>query len=487
MYWVKRSETLRFMGGWHAFLGGRLSRADADVPTSGLPEGSEAYASSGRPAALPACALRELFEESGILAVAGTLPVASVVETARRELLAGSLDMAGWLRSRDLAFDVSRLAFAGRWVTPPLSPIRFDATFFLLEWPPSEPRQPSVIPGELESGEWIPACRALRRWEDGDVFLAQPTLETIRVLASDGPAGRVRLSRSEAHEPDGPRPIEFRPGIRVIPLKARTLPPATHTNALLLGTGDFVLVDPGTDRPDGLRALHRIVERELGAARGRLRGIWLTHHHGDHVAGAEAVRRQWDVPIWAHESTAAHLAASGIHVEKRFGGGELVTLAGPRELPVRVLHTPGHASGHLCYFEEGSRTLICGDMLTAFGSVVINPPDGNMADYIASLKILGSVGAKVILPGHGTMVRHAGRAIRAAIRHRKQREELVLQAWEKGLREPEAMLDNVYGELDPAARPLAARQVLAHLERLTSLGRIGHLPDPLARRLSERF
>ena len=337
------------MGGWHAFPGGRLSEADGAVPAVGSLDGLDAYNRSGQPAPHTACALRELFEEAGILPVSGELPGAGELDGARERLLADALDFGAWLRSRGLALDASRLRFAGRWVTPPLSPVRFDATFFLLEWERDEALQPAVVPGELESGEWIRADEALLRWDRGDVLLAQPTLETLRVLAEHGPDGRARLWRSQAHEPNSPHSIEFRPGIRVIPLEARTLPPATHTNAMLVGSSELVAIDPGSPLPEAQSRLAEIVGEEARRTGGRLCGIWLTHHHADHVGGVEALRREFDVPVWAHASTAARLAKSGLRIDRRFAGGELVTLAGGAPLRIRVLHTPGHASGHLCF------------------------------------------------------------------------------------------------------------------------------------------
>ncbi len=472
IFWVRRSESLRFMGGWHAFPGGRLSETDGAVPATGSVDGMDAYDRSGRPAAHTACALRELFEETGILAVSGRLPSVGQIRLARDQLLADTLDFGAWLRSHELALDASRLRFAGRWVTPPLSPVRFDATFFLLEWERAEVGQPAVIPGELESGEWIRADDALLRWDKGDVLLAQPTLETIRVLAEHGPAGRDLLWRSQSHEPNSPHSIEFRPGIRVIPLEARTLPPATHTNAMLVGSSELVAIDPGSPLPEAQRRLAEIVNEEAQRTGGRLCGIWLTHHHEDHVGGVEALRRQFDVPVWAHASTAARLAESGLRIERRFEGGELVTLAGSPPLRIRVLHTPGHASGHLCFFEERTLTLLCGDMLSGYGTVVINPPDGSMIEYLDSLERMAGLGARVILPSHGTMMRDARKALTAARKHRLWREERVFDAWQAGQREPAAMLDTVYDEIDPRARPLAVRQVIAHLERLAAVGRI---------------
>ncbi len=476
VFWVLRAEALRFMGGWHAFPGGRLAGSDADLPSLGTVSGSEAYKESGAPAAHPECALRELFEEAGILVATGPMPTADQLNRARRALLEDDLDFTDWLRRHGLRLDASRLRFAGRWVTPPLSPIRFDATFFVLEWRATEQHQPSVIPGELSRGEWIPAREALKQWAVGEVLLAQPTLATLRALAADGMEGCVQLWGSEAHAPNMPRAIEFRPAVRVVPVRTRTLPPATHTNALLLGSQDLVLVDPGSDDRAEQRRLYQIIDAEIERGGGRLTAVWLSHHHRDHVAGAEDARRRFDVPIVAHEATVARLSEAGIRIDRRFHGGECVDLDGPTPLRVQVHHTPGHASGHLCFYEENTRTLLCGDMFSGFGTVVVSPPDGSMNDYVNSLERLGALGAKVMLPSHGTMSREPSEALAKARSHRLWREDRVMQAWSSGKRDPEAMLDTVYGPLDERLRPFAVRQILAHLERLEAIGQIEALP-----------
>ena len=449
-------------------------------------DGADAYRSSGKDAAHVACALRELFEEAGILATVGCQPESAELERVRGLLLDAELDFGDWLGKTGLQLDAARLCFAGRWVTPPLSPMRFDATFFLLEWTTEERSQPTVIPGELSDGEWISAGEALDRWVEGDVLLAQPTLETLRVLARDGADGRASLWRSQAHEPDSPHVIEFRPGIRVIPLATRTLPPATHTNALLLGSGDFVVIDPGSPWEVELRRLCEIVDAELSRTGGRLSGIWLSHHHDDHVAGAEALRERYRVPITAHAATVSRLDGKGIKIDGRFEGGESVELAGSQPLCIRVEHVPGHARGHLCFLEERTRTLLCGDMLSGYGTVSIDPPEGSMLDYIDSLERLVTLGARVILPGHGSMIRDAPRALAEAHQHRLWRESRVFESWANGERDPEAMLPTVYGDLDPAIRPFAVRQVLAHLERLEATGRIPGLPERIRQALGRR-
>lgn len=464
------------MGGWNAFPGGRMSPGDASVEVRGTMDGERAFLDSGHFGAQPACAMRELFEETGILAAVGPAPDRRDLDKAREQLLADQLDFGKWLAERDLAVDASRLRFAGRWVTPPLSPIRFDASFFLLEWQAGEPSQPNVIPGELESGEWIRPADALDRWLEGDVLLAQPTLQTLRVLAKHGPEGRDRLWLSESHQPNSPRSIEFRPAVRAIPIPTRTLPPATHTNTLLIGGRDLVLIDPGSADSDALQCLQGIIERESRREGGRLRGIWLSHHHIDHVAGAEALRRRYPVPVLAHTATAARLSGHGVQIDGRLEDGQVVDLDGTPRLRVRVIHTPGHASGHLCFLEERSGTLLCGDMLSGWGTVVINPPDGSMDDYLESLDRLRALGARAALPSHGSMFHHPAKALGDARRHRLWREDRVMEAWAGGLREPDLMLAPVYGDLDPAVRPVAVRQVLAHLERLEQTGRVGELP-----------
>lgn len=477
IFWVRRSKSLRFMGGWNAFPGGRLSERDAGLPVTGRFDGQDAYLASGKRAAHVGCALRELFEEAGILPLKGPSPDEAEVQRARNALLTDGLDLAGWLRRRGLELDASGLRYAGRWVTPPLSRLRFDATFFLLEWATGQPRQPNVIPGELSAGEWVAAKEALVHWEAGDVFLAQPTLETIRVLSEEGPAGRKRLWKSQAREPDSPHSIEFRPLTRVIPLASRTLPPATHTNAVLLGGKDIILVDPGSPWDGELQRLIRIIDTEARRTRGQLAGIWLTHQHDDHVAGAETVRRHYNVPIHCHAATAAQLGQAGIRIDGHLEDGQTVKLPGRPPLQVRVVHTPGHSSGHLCFFEERTRTLLCGDMLSGYSTVVINPPDGSMTEYIDSLDRLMALRPQVILPSHGTMFPDAATALDEARQHRLRREDRVLAAWQGGEVDPESMLAKVYDGLHPAARPIAVRQILAHLERLESNGQIAQLPE----------
>jgi ribonuclease/clavin/mitogillin len=488
VYWVKRGEQLAFMGGWHAFPGGGLARADDEVPVAAGAETGAAPASRPGEAApdlvpgLLACAIRELFEETGILLARQADPGApalaeEAVAAARRELLGGR-PFAPLLAELGCIADASRLVPAGRWLTPPFAPLRFDNRFFLLEWPRAEPAQPEVLPGELESGAWVDPAAAWRSWQRGDTLAAPPILHFLQVLSEDGPGAGLPRLRDPAEADLGPmRRVELRPGVLMFPLATRTLPPALTTNAYLLGFGDAVLVDPGAADP---AELDRLVAA-LAAARERLgrrvTAIWLTHHHPDHVAGVPALRQRLGVQVLAHPATAERLAAHGLATDGDLPDGRQVTLAGlgrpeAPDLVVQVVHTPGHARGHLCFLELGQRSLLAGDMVAGLGTIVVDPPEGDMDDYLASLAKLVALAPRTLFPGHGPAIKNAVAKLREYIEHRLWRERRVLAAWREGRRDPEAMLPSVYDDVPPEAHPLAARQILAHLARLRRAGQL---------------
>jgi glyoxylase-like metal-dependent hydrolase (beta-lactamase superfamily II)/8-oxo-dGTP pyrophosphatase MutT (NUDIX family) len=477
VWWIRRSEELPFMGGWHAFPGGGLSRADAALPVNGAP--AEAPGPDLIPG-LVACALRELFEETGLLLAgfaAGAPDAAALdgIRRARRALLAverTSPDaFARTLADLGATLDASRLAWAGRWVTPPFTPVRFDNRFFLLEWPPGEAAQPEVIPGELAEGEWIAPAVALERCR-GEALAAPPILHILEVLAEDGPEAGLGRLRDPSETNLGPlRRIEMRPGVLMFPLATHTLPPALTTNAYLLGTGEAVLVDPGSPLDGECENL----ERALTAARERLgrrtTAIWLTHHHPDHIGGVERLRRFLGVPVLAHPATAERLAGR-IAIDGLLEDGQRVVLAGDPPFPVRVVHTPGHARGHLCFLDETWGSALAGDLVAGLGTIVVDPPEGDMDAYLAALGKLADLAPRTLFPAHGPAIKNAVAKLREYADHRLWREERVAAAWGKGLRTPGEMLSTVYDDVPKEAHPLAERQILAHLERLRRKGKI---------------
>jgi len=487
VYWIHRAESMPFMGGWHAFPGGGLSRSDADLPVTGEVAGvGELPPAAGFPESLRggedpgpdlvpgivASALRELFEEAGIL-VADSTVLPDALEALRRELLEKTRTFQEILTELGAVLDASRLVWAGRWVTPPFAPVRFDNRFFLLEWPEDEPVQPTVIPGECESGEWIDPAAAWDTWQRGDILAAPPILHYLKVLAEDGPEAGIGRLRDPSEANLGPfRQIEMRPGVLMFPLLTHTLPPASTTNAYLLGKGEAVLVDPGSpldEENDRLEKALTVVRERLGR---RVVAIWLTHHHPDHIGGVERLRRSLGVPVLAHPLTAERLAERGIQLDGQLSDGQRIELAGDPPMTVLVLHTPGHARGHLCFLEEGQRAALVGDLVAGLGTIVVDPPEGDMDDYLGSLARLAMLRPGTLFPAHGPAILYGVRKLREYADHRLWREEKVLDAWHDGLREPSEMLPRVYDDTPKEAWPLAERQIRAHLERLRRMARI---------------
>jgi len=508
VFWVRRDPNMRFMGGWHAFLGGTVSRNDPALETArwivGRPQGlSSSDVSGAMPPALTAgldplppdaidglvaATLRELFEESGVLPLAegsGTLP-AERLDDARNaveqkeadfgELLAewGSGDSG---HSGDgVRLDASRLVFAGRWLTPAFAPIRFDNRFFLMEHRPEDgtPR----AGGEAAEAGWIRPADAVAAWQRGEVTAAPPIVHILKTLATaqGDPTSVLERLRQPTDANLGPhRAIELRPGVLLFPLPTPTLPPAAHTNAYVLGTGDAVLIDPGTPWDEEIEHLEAALATLPDRLNRRITTIWLTHHHPDHVGAVARLREHLGVPVAAHPLTAERLRSRGIPVDRELADGETIELAGPdggEGMSVRVLHTPGHARGHLCFHEQRLGSLLAGDMVSAVSTIVVDPPEGDMAAYLASLQLLADAAPRMLFPGHGPAILDAVGKLEEFIDHRRWREEKVLAAWIAGVHDPEAMLPEVYDDAPRQAWPLATRQIIAHLRHLRDEGRI---------------
>ncbi len=463
LLWVRRSEANPFLGGFHSFPGGRLAREDGSV------DGDEASVLL----TMARCAARETFEETGLLVgFRGTPPLMDVQTQVRHDVLDGKVEFWPTVARWGMEFDSSVYVPCGRWITPHFSRARFNTNFFFLDLAGLLPVD--VWPGELESGEWIEPKRALELWEEDRVVLAMPTLHAIRVLAEGGQNLPARLF--EIPEANGvpSRHVHVRPGITMVPLKTETLPPATHTNAVVIGDGEVLIVDPGSADPDELGALYRVVDDALAVGR-KPTAILLTHRHRDHLAGVDAVRTHYGIPVWAHP-----LVSDRAKVDRELHEGDVIEVPGHHPRRVRVLETPGHSRSHLVFHEETSNTLIAGDLISGLGTVVIDPPDGNMRDYVASLKRLQSMGLKTLIPGHGPPNRGVDRGVEALIEHRRLREARILRELEKGPLDEAELLKLVYADTPDAMPEIAARTLRAHLEKLLEEGRIQRSGDRIS-------
>jgi len=274
--------------------------------------------------------------------------------------------------------------------------------------------------------------------------MSEPTVDALYEQVR----GLVPTAAAEA----SPTPTPVAPGIRVLALRTPTLPPATHTNVYLVGpdAGPVAVVDPGSPYPEQQAILDRALETLPPAA------ILLTHHHGDHTGGAQALARRWSIPIAAHAATARRLAGR-IAVDQLVEDGETVYGA-------TAIFTPGHAEGHLCFAAGGAT--IAGDMVAGVGTILIDPSEGDMAVYLASLERLLARPQMTLLPAHGPAIPDGHGKLSEYLSHRRMREAKVAAALADRPRSLAELVAAVYSDTPRALWPLAERSLLAHLVKL---------------------
>ena len=465
VFWVKRSDKLAFLGGFHAFPGGQIDAGDAQVEVRNAPTPETAAMISG--------AARELFEELGVLVARGG---ETLTKGQRASLLddleSGRMSWLALLNHYELHLDANDFTYVGRWVTPPFNARRFDTWFFLVNCPSKQ--EPYLTAGELMAGEWITASDAYDRWLRDEVVAVPPTLHALKTLASGVAPDLVeRFLSHQSARGEPTRRITFRPNYICFPVRTPTRPPATHTCCYLIHTSkEMLVVDPGSPYEDEQQALAECIDEMIGDGR-RVREIVLTHHHPDHIGGVNALKAHLggNVRVAAHQQTAA--ALSDIQIDRLIADGDIITLEGEPELTLRAMHTPGHARGHLCFHDERRGVLLTGDNIVGVGSVLIDPADGNMRDYLYSLERMRSLNnLSVLFGGHGPAVATPYQKIDEYIFHRLERERNILSAVQHGATDPKQIVAKVYTDVSPKAYAMAERAVLAHLEKLRDDGSV---------------
>ena len=509
IFMLKRSPSAAFVANAYVFPGGGLDAADHKAldRVTGLTE-ADANRRLGVDAgglAYWVAAVRECFEEAGILIATHESgePLdperANALVVHRAAVNAGTLAFGELLAREKLAIPAERIAYFSHWVTAPGRPRRFSARFFVARAPQGQ--HGSHDQGETVASEWVRPHLALERCSKGEIELVHPTRISLTEMAAferadaafefarsrvdieadascwaTGREGRKLFRRNdtpyaEIHWSDpeeaGDTSYDLVPGVakRLDRHVTRIIAPnpgmmtGPGTNTYLVGADELAVIDPGPD-------IDSHVEAILAAGAGRIKWVLCTHTHMDHSPAAKRIKAATGATVMgrpAPQGTSQDLAFAPDRVLEH---GEVLK-CGPVSL--RAIHTPGHASNHLCYLLEDTRMLFTGDHVMQGSTVVINPPDGNMLAYFASLELLLAEDLAILAPGHGYLLGLPHKEVRRLIAHRLGREEKVVAALRKlGTANLEELVPVVYADVPPKLHPVASRSLSAHLEKLVA-------------------
>ena len=239
------------------------------------------------------------------------------------------------------------------------------------------------------------------------------------------------------------------------------------TNTIVLGGGieGATVIDPADDNREHLEAII-----QEGAERGGIRRILITHGHPDHIGAAAILRKQIRNSIYAFNREGVPEADEEVPDSMTFPAGDDT---------LRAIHTPGHRFDHLSYYLEGQRTLFAGDLVAGTGTVVIAPPEGDLLDYLASLKHLQRMDISEIVPSHGPIITNPKAKLNEYVMHRMLREQQLvdtMQQFPTGATIPQ-LVEIIYADVDPKLHALAGMSVEAHLLKLERENRAQHVED----------
>ena len=466
-------------------------------------------------------AVRECFEEAGLLFANDAsgalvdlhgLPPAEVL-AMRHALHANQTGMAEVCERFGVRLAMDRLAYYSHWITPIGMPKIFDTRFFITQAPLGQ----TAVHDEKETVEllWLTPAEALDKARA--LKLLNVTELTLKHLASFaqaadavawaraqdvvplirpriGLAGKARRPINPGDwayaelgriDPDGQgtASVELTPGVPVW-LSPRVLRVTADNGSVMTGPGtnayfigapgsdDWALLDPGPDLAGHIQAL-------LAAAPGRITRILVTHTHKDHSPAAAAIAAATGAPTFGRVATYPEWQDTAFLPTHVLADGDRLVLGDG--VTLRVIHTPGHASNHLCYLLEEEKLLFTGDHLMQGSTVVINPPDGDMAVYLASLRRLLDEDLDWLAPGHGFLIDAPHTVVNKTVAHRLGREAKVMAALlSLAAHTPVAeqvLLAQVYADTPAHLHGVALRSLRAHLLKLQADGRALHLAD----------
>jgi glyoxylase-like metal-dependent hydrolase (beta-lactamase superfamily II)/8-oxo-dGTP pyrophosphatase MutT (NUDIX family) len=464
-------------------------------------------------------AVRESFEEVGLLLADREVDAAAVFPW-RDKLQTGEASMADFCAALSLKLDLSQLVYFSHWLTPPGTPKRFDTRFFAVRAPAHQVAledrgeaielmwiTPTAAMAAERGLKLLPVTRRtlqeLARHADVDAALAasrarqhQVTRTMPRRAMGERPSQRVVLPDEWAYaevgrlDPAGRGDVhaDIVPGriVRLSPHILRITAPnpgpmtGPGTNTYLVGSGErWTCIDPGPALPEHVQAVLGAVQAQGPAA--RIDRIIVTHTHRDHSPGAAPLALATAAPVYGRLAAHPEWQDETFAPARELAHGERIMVAPAATL--RVIHTPGHASNHLCYLLEQEKTLFTGDHVMQGSTVVIGPPDGDMSAYLRALESLLGEDIEWLAPGHGFLVAEPQAVLRGLIAHRLKREAKVVAALQKQSAPASArqLVPTVYDDVSSALHGMAERSLTAHLLKLRDDGRAAFGDDKLWR------
>ena len=492
---LQRTQSAAFLGGAYVFAGGALDAGDDDgrivARVRGLDEPNP-------PVAYWVAAIRECFEEAGVLLACDAQGQFISAERAAKLAPYRSRPFLELLQDEDLYLPASELAYCGHWITAPGRARRFDTRFFVAVAP--EGQAGSHDAAETVHHVWITPREALERAGRGEIELVHATRDTLTMLKNFATAGEalrhvralkeieenracIAVGREgekvfrradpqyhEIHWSDSeesgtttydlvagePKKLDRWVTRLIAPNPGMMTGPGTNT--YIVGEGELAVIDPGPDI-----ASH--IEKVL--AFGNIKWILCTHTHMDHSPAAAAVKKATGAKLLGRPAPPGQDAT--FKPDFVLENGQRVDLGA---VALRAIHTPGHASNHVCYLIEGTGLMFSGDHIMQGSTVVIGPPDGNMQQYLKSLARLQREPVTRIAPGHGVVIEDAQAEVARLIAHRLQREAKVAERLRRAGRATiDVLVTSVYDDVDPRLHPVAKGSLLAHLLKLEAEGR----------------
>lgn len=422
---IQRQNFLSAFPGYWAFPGGKVEKEDAAFSI-------EHTVTQNIDARLFGAAVREGIEELGI--------------DLRKEISEGRV------------LSVNCLGLA---VTPDFNPYRFSTYFFKIDF---KTKVPFVIDeNEAKLAQWMSCEELLKRFNEGHILAVPPVIKVIETLGRK-PDTKTIGSLNFSYDNSQYVPyIESIKGMRQIMPLSHTLPPATRTNAFLIGDDGSprVLVDPSPKDEEEYRKFTNTLSL-FGVDK-----ILITHHHPDHYERTDILAKELNVPVLLSSYTFERI------VEKRpdyFNGintqflndGEVVTKWIGRD--VLIMNIPGHDEGQVALYPKDLSWFLAGDLFQGIGTVVIGGSEGDMKKYFETLERIIKLSPKVLFPSHGIGL--GGTSIlEKTLSHRKQREKQVLTLHLEGFK-PEEMLEKIYSEVSRELWPYALENIFKHLQKL---------------------